>query len=152
MDRSPLPEATRRHLAGCEQCRLFRSDLELIQRGLEVDVPTPPAVRERTLAKTLQLLQERPSAARSSKWRRLRGVLDSPRFVAAAASLGVVALVTWMSIQAGGSADDEANLTWKLAIFQLMAQNVYAALFLPALLLLRNRPTVNANHTVMTGE
>ena len=46
--------------------------------------------------------------------------------------------VTWMSVQSGGSGDEEVNWTWKLAIVQLLAQNIYAALFLPALLLFRH--------------
>jgi predicted anti-sigma-YlaC factor YlaD len=150
-DRSEPTAAVRQHLDGCEECRSFLADLGLIQQAIGEPFSTPPALRENTLARSLELLEQKTAAAETSPWLRFRRALDSPRFVATAAALIVVIFVTWMSVQIGGSRDDETNLTMKVAIFQVLAQNVYAALFLPALLLLRGRLAGTATRQLKTG-
>ena len=135
--RSEPTGAALRHIERGEECRLFCADLRTIEQALDTPVSTPPALAAKTLARSLDMLRERTVVAEKSMWQRCRRTLDSPRFVAAAAVLGVAVLVTWISLQIDGSLDEATNTSLKLARYQVVAQNVFTALFLPALLLFK---------------
>jgi hypothetical protein len=129
--------AARRHLDQCDECRLFCADLVLIQQALDTPVSTPSSLRVQTLARSQEMLREKLTAVETSPWHSLRHTLSRPGFVAAAAALGVAIFVTWISLQIDGAQDDATDSTLKLAIFQMVAQNVFTALFLPAFLLFK---------------
>ena len=60
MDRSPLSDAAQMHIEVCDECRLFRSDLGMIQEALDRPVPTPAAIRERPCtARVMDVSRER---------------------------------------------------------------------------------------------
>ena len=137
IDRSEPTAAARRHLDHCEECRSFCADLRVIRQALDTPVSTPLSLRAQTLARCREMLREKTAAAETSRWQSFRRAFGSPRFVAAAAVLGVAVLVTWISLQIDGSLDEATNTSLKLAIYQVVAQNVFTALFLPALLLFK---------------
>jgi len=135
--RSDPTEAAQRHIDVCEECRLFCADNRVIQQAFDTPVSTPPALAARTLARSLEMLRDRTAAAETTPRQRCRRILDSSRFVAAAAVLGVVVFAIWISLQIDGAQDDAVNMSLKLAIIQVLVQNVFTALFLPAFLLFK---------------
>ena len=136
--RSELSPAAQQHIDGCDDCRAFYADLQAIQTVCDVPVETPAFLRERTLVRCGELLREKTTVGESTLWQRWRSALDSPRFVAAAAIVGVAILITVTALQIDDAQDDVTNLSLKLTISQVVAQNILAALFLPALLLLKS--------------
>jgi len=150
--RSELSPAAQQHIDGCDDCRAFFADLQAIQAVCDVPVDTPAFLREHTLARCGELLREKTAVGESTPWQRWRRVLDSPRFVAAAAIVGVAILITVMALQIDSAQDDFTNLSLKLTIFQVVALNIFTALFLPALLLFKGRLAGIPNRALETGE
>jgi hypothetical protein len=150
--RSELSPAARQHADGCDECGAFRADLLAIQAAADVPAETPSFLRERTLARCAEMLRQKATVGELTPWQRWRRALYSPRFVAAAAVVGVAVLVTVMALQINDAQDDATNLSLKLTIFQVLAQNVYAALFLPALLFFRGRLAATTPRAIQTGE
>ena len=149
--RSEPTGAALEHLDGCEQCRLFLADLKTIQQAFDTPVTTPPALATNTLARSLEMLREKTAAPEASPLQRWRRALDSPRVVAAAAALGVVVLAIWIALQIDGAKNDAANVPLKLAIIQIVAQNVFTALFLPAFLLFKGGLARSPFRTMKSG-
>ena len=150
--RSQLSPAVQQHIEGCDECRAFFADVEIIQYAAEAPVETPTFLRERTLARCADLLREKTTVDRMPRWQRWRRAFDSPRFVAAAAMLGVAILIIVTALQVEDAQNDAVSMFLKLAIFQVVALNVFTALFLPALLLLRGGLGGLATRAMRTGE
>lgn len=136
---SDRSEAARRHVDGCAECRRYQADLDLIRDNLNAPVSTPPALRADTLARCQVLLRSRTATGETTSRWKPRRFMESPRVAVAAAVVGVLVLIIWMSLQMDGSGNDSADLSLKLTFFQLLAQNLCAALCLPALLWFRDR-------------
>lgn len=147
-----LSPAARQHVKDCEDCRAFCAELRAIQTALETPVETPSFLRARTLARCRELLREKTAVGEMSLWQRCRRAFDSPRFVAAAALLGAAVLITATALQIDDAQDEATNLFLKLTIFQVAAQNVFTALFLPALLLFKSGLAGIPSRAMKTGE
>ena len=150
--RSQLSPAIQQHIDGCENCRAFYADVQDIQAACDEPAETPTFLREHTLARCAELLRAKTAAGKATVWRRWGRVLDSPRFVASGAIAGIVILITVTAVQIGNAQDDAVSVPLKLSIFQVLAQNVFTALFLPALLLFRGRLAGTATRAMRTGE
>jgi hypothetical protein len=146
----PSPRA-RQHLDGCDECREFYADIQAIRSAYGTSVQTPASLRQRTLASCRDLLAERAAAAESSLWRRCRRVVDSPRFVAAAAILSVAVVISVIGFQLDDIQDEAISLPIKLTITLGVAQNVFTALFMPALLMFNRRSVVIRPRAVKSG-
>jgi len=150
--RSQLSPAIRQHIDGCEDCRAFYADVQDIQAACDEPAETPAFLREHTLARCAELLRAKTAPGKAPVWQRWCRALDSPRFVASAAIAGIAILITVTAVQIAGAQDDASAIPLKLTIFQVLAQNIFTALFLPALLLFRGRLTGTATRTMRTGE
>jgi hypothetical protein len=136
---SDVSPEVQRHLDRCEGCRRFAEDLRAFRTLAGSPVPTPAPVREQTLDRCRAMLAERTATGRTSVRERFRRFCDSPRFAAITATLSVLIVVVMTVVHVDGTGDHRTSFFMKLTIVQLLAQNVSAALFLPALLTLKNR-------------
>jgi hypothetical protein len=134
-----LEPAVEQHLEGCDACRRFADDVRAIRTLGETPVETPALLREQTLDLCREILAERATTRSLSFWQRYRRMCDSPRFVAAAAIVSVLILTTITILQINNNGDSGASWLMKLAVIQFGVQNYVAALFLPILLVLKNR-------------
>jgi anti-sigma factor RsiW len=150
--RSQLNPAIQQHIEGCDECRAFCADISTIQSAFDVPAVTPVQLRERTLAECADLLRDKTSIDRTPWWQKWRRAFDSPRFVTAAAVLCVAILITVTALQIGDAQTDAVRVSLKLAIFQIVAINVFTAIFLPALLLFRGGLGGLATRAMRTGE
>lgn len=145
---SPL---LKQHVDGCDGCRRYHADILAMRSALGAPVQTPPLLRERTLARCSEMLAGTAVGSKSSLWQRCRRALDSPRFVATAATLSVVVLI-WVTVsQIDNIQDDATSLSIKLSITLVVVQNLFTALFLPALLMLRGRFVTVPSRVVNSG-
>lgn len=134
----PVDPEIRRHVEDCAECRSFAADLHNMRLLAEIQVETPVLLREQTLDACRAILTEEAAVRRMPTRQRLRRMVESPRFAAAAASLSVIIMVALFAGQIGGGGDGGANLFMRLAFGQIAVQNLATALFLPALLTFRN--------------
>jgi hypothetical protein len=121
-----------KHLAGCEECRRFAADLQLVGTLRESPIATPVLLREQTLDRCHELLADKTATSRMSLWQRCRRICDSPQFVVTIAALGAIILGWWLAIQIPDIAEgSDSIMSIKLAFAQLGAQNFAAALLFP---------------------
>lgn len=149
---SDLSAEAQKHLEGCAECKLFAGDLRELSLLTEYPLVTPPGLRERTLETCQSMLAAKEAARGKSFWRGLLCRLDSPRFIAATAIIGLAILGALTSYQFNDLQDENANLFMKISIIQILIQNLVAALFLPALLLLKNRLGRGWPYAAYSGE
>jgi hypothetical protein len=135
----PRPGAdAQQHLTGCEECRRFAADLQLIGTLRTSSIATPALLKEQTLDRCLELLADKTAASRMSLWRRCRRICDSPQFVVTIAALGAIILGWWLANQIPDIAEgSDAIMSIKLAFVQLGVQNFVAALLFPILWMMR---------------
>lgn len=150
--RSELEPAAQRHLAGCDDCRRFADDVRAIQTLSESPVSTPAILRERTLDQCREMLAERASVRSMSPLQRFRRLIDSPRFVAATATLGALVVITVTILQINKNGTSDATWLMKLAVTQFAVQNYVAALFLPVFLVLKNKYGGKQSRTLELGD
>lgn len=137
--RSEPSPAVQQHLESCEDCRRFADDLHIFRSLSDAPAKTPPVLKEVTLERCRAMLAEKAATHKRPFWMRCRRLLDSPQFVAATAILGVIILGTLAAMQINDVQDRDASFLIKISIVQIIAQNLIAALFMPALLMLGNR-------------
>jgi hypothetical protein len=140
------------HLQSCESCRQFASDLEAIQGKIDPGVSTPVLLRENTLDRCRFILADLSTRKSTSKTQRLRILFESPRFVAVTAALSGLLLATSIVLQVLTDPDPDTNMIVKISILQIVLQNFIAALFMPALLMYKNRLGGKSLTTAKTGE
>jgi hypothetical protein len=146
----PNPQVAQ-HIDGCDDCRRYYADILAVRSAFGTPVQTPSSLRKRTLVRCSELLAERTTATAPSWRQRCRRVLDSPRFVAIAATVSVVVLITVTTSQIDNIQDEATSLFVKLAVTLVVAQNLFTALFLPALLMLRSRFVLVPSRAVNSG-
>jgi hypothetical protein len=147
-----MEPAAQRHLDSCHDCRQFAADVQTIWKLSESPVSTPALLRERTLDQCREMLAERAAVRAMSPWQRCRRLIDSPRFVAAVATLGVLIVISVTILQINNNGDSDANWLMKLAVTQFAVQNYVAALFLPVFLVLKNRFGARQSRTLELGD
>jgi hypothetical protein len=147
-----LSAEARQHLEGCADCKLFAGDLRELRLLTESPLATPPELKERTLETCQSMLAAKGAARGKSFWHRLGGRIDSPQFVAAAAIFGLAILAALTSYQFSDLQDENTSMFMKISITQILIQNLVAALFLPALLLLKNRLWSGRSYAAHSGE
>jgi len=148
---SALSPAGREHLDACEECRRFATSLDGLRVLGRSSLATPPNLREQTLDHCQRLLAEKTAESKMSFGQRLRRRIDSPGFIVIFGTLSVIILVGLTAMQLDGMQDKTAGNILKVVIIQLVVQNLAAALFLPALMFLRNRPDGRFSHTTEIG-
>ena len=140
-----------RHLESCDGCRQFAEDLRVFRTLGESTVTTPPVLRERTFDRCRVMLVDNTAARRETLWQRCRRIMDSPQFVLAAATLGILIVATIAVLQIDKAQDRDASILIRVTIFQIVIQNFVAALFLPALLFLKDRFRARHPHAAELG-
>jgi hypothetical protein len=100
---------------------------------------TPQELREQTLSRCQLLLAEKTAEPSPSLGRRLQRLIDSPTLLATFATCSVIILIGLTAWQVEGLQDKTAANILKIFIFQLVAQNLVAALFLPALMFTKHK-------------
>lgn len=136
---SEVSPEVQRHVESCGECRAFAEEVRVFRFLSESTVATPAALKERTLDGCRTILAENTAKRREPLWQRWHRLKDSPQFVVAAATLGMLILTTVAVLQIDGAQDENASLLIRVTIIQFGVQNLAAALFLPALLLLKSR-------------
>ena len=131
--------ALRSHLESCLDCRQFAADLLYIREMIDPGVSTPVLLREQTLDLCRTKLAELSNGKPVSVAQHLRILFESPRFVAITAMLSVLLLATSVVLQFVDHQDSGTNMIVKISVIQIVLQNIMAALFMPALLIFRNR-------------
>ena len=127
------------HVQACGSCRQFIADMEAIQGMVDSRVSTPVLLKEHTLDRCRTILADLSTKKSASKTQRLRTLFESPRFVAITAALSALLLATSIVIHVLSNPDPDTNMIVKISIIQIVLQNFVAALFMPALLMFKNR-------------
>ena len=148
---SELSPAVHEHLDACEKCRRFAVGLAGLRVLSRSSLTIPPNLRERTLDHCQKLLAEKIAASGMSFGQRLRRRIDSPGFIVTFGTLSVIILVGLTAMQVDGMQDKTAGNILKVVIIQLVVQNLAAAMFLPALMFLKNRLGGRFSHTTEIG-
>ncbi len=146
-----IPEA-QKHLEGCAECERFADDLRALRVLTETPLTAPAGLRERTLKRCQSMLAEKETARGRTFWQRFRHQLDSPQFVASTAIFGLIILGALATLQINDLRDENADLFMQISIVQILIQNFVAALFLPALLILKNKIAERPPYTMELGE
>ena len=115
-------------------------------------VSTPVLLREQTLDLCRTKLAELSNGKPVSAAQHLRNLFESSRFVAITAALSVLLLATSVVLQFVDHQDSGTNMIVKISIIQIVLQNFVAALFMPALLMFKNRMGGRLLTTAQTGE
>jgi hypothetical protein len=135
------------HLRSCGNCRQFAEDLEIIQVMTGAELPTPVLLREHTLDRCRFLLAERSARKLVSKTQRLRALAETPKFVTVTAFLSVALLATAIVLQVFIDPNPDTNMIVKISFIQIVLQNFVAVLFMPALLMFKNRRITDVTQT-----
>lgn len=136
---SELSRAARDHLDTCADCRRFADGLDQLRLLSRSNLLPPLELRERTLDHCQRMLAGEINAGGLTFRRRLRRLFDSPGFIAAFAASSVIILVGLTALQFDGQQDQSAANLLKIVFAQLAVQNLAAALFLPALVLIKHK-------------
>ena len=136
---SELSRAVRDHLDSCDDCRRFAAGLDELRLLSRSNLAAPPDLRERTLDHCQRILAEKTASPGPTYGQRLRGLFDSPGFIAAFATSSVIILVGLTAMQADSLQDKTASNLFKIIFVQLAVQNLAAALFLPALMFIKHK-------------
>ncbi len=131
--------AVPQHIQSCESCQQFAEDLGIIGEMIDPTVSTPVLLREHTLDRCRTILADRSTRKSASKIGRFRALAESPKFVAVTAVLSVLLLATSIVLQVFIDPNPDTNMIVKISFIQIVLQNFVAALFMPALLMFRNR-------------
>lgn len=131
------------HLDGCESCRRFAAEIEtvcrLCQRADQVAPSTPPVLRHRTLWRSRKTLAEQVADRELSPRQRWGRKLTSAPVVATTVVILGMILLTFTTWELAQSQDETMRLPFKLILGLIVAQNIMAALLMPAMFVWRNR-------------
>jgi len=148
-EQDPIVE---RHVQSCESCRQFAEDLGVFPEMIDLEISTPVLLREHTLDRCRTILADQSTRKSASKTQRLRALVGSPKFVAITAALSVVLLATSIFIQVFIDPNPDTNMIVKISVIQIVLQNFVAALFMPTLLMFKNRFGGGKLVTAKTGD
>jgi hypothetical protein len=138
ISRSTASPALQQHLDGCEKCRRFAADMQLIGPLRKSPIATPDLLRERTLDQCQELLADKLATRRLSPWQRCGRICDSPQFVVAVAALGVMILGWWLANQINVAETSDSIMSIKMLFIQIGIQNFIAALLFPIVWLMQS--------------
>ena len=131
--------ALNQHIEECDDCRQFAADLLDIHGMIDSAISTPNLLREQTLDLCRTKLAEQTNGHKVTETNRLRVLVESPRFVVVTAVLSVLLLATSIVLQIFFDPAQGTNMIVKISIIQIVLQNFIAALFMPTLMMFRNR-------------
>ncbi len=124
------------HLDVCPECRTYATDLLSIQSLIDTSVSTPALLTQSTLDHCRTLIIKQTTRQPVQGWRQL---LESPRFAVITAALCALLLVISVALQFFGQQSSDTAMLVKISVIQVVLQNFMAALFLPALLMFKQK-------------